>query len=277
MKPFIKWAGGKRNQTDLIIEALLGKGRRLVDGCYYEPFLGGGSVLIELMRRRLLRRGGVVVSDINAELVNAWVQIRDNPQAVCAEARRWESNSQVYYWLRDEVRFTATPEGAARMLWLNRHCFNGVYRVNGDGRFNVPWGKGPTKPLDEGNIHTVGRALERLDVVILVQQWQRSVAVASAGDAIYGDPPYIPVARDSFVAYSEVGFGMPDQIELINALEAAGRRGAAWALSNAGSDESFRLYDDRDLTIREVWERRNVNRDASKRGKVAELLITAGA
>ena len=88
MKPFIKWAGGKRNQTDLIIEALLGKGRRLVDGCYYEPFLGGGSVLIELMRRRLLRRGGVVVSDINAELVNAWVQIRDNPQAVCAEARR---------------------------------------------------------------------------------------------------------------------------------------------------------------------------------------------
>lgn len=277
MKPFLKWAGGKRRQASMVADVVLGECRRQIDGVYYEPFLGGGAVLIELLRRRAIRRGGAVISDINAELINVWVQVRDNPAAVCAEARRWTSTAEVYYWLRDDVQATATPAGAARTLWLNRHCFNGVYRVNGKGGFNVPWGKGATIPLDEGNIHAVGRELERLDVVILVQSWERSVAVAGRGDGVYADPPYIPLKPSSFVSYSEDGFGMKEQVQLIDALEAAGGRGASWCLSNAGSDESFELYDDRNLTIDEVWDLRAVNSRGSDRGKVSELLVRASA
>lgn len=271
--PFMKWAGGKRRQAAIIADAL----PRFVEGVYYEPFVGAGAVFFELARRRALRAGGVLLADANEELVNVWLQVQADASAVCREARQWPNTEDWYKAIRERP-FEATAAGAARTLWLNRTCFNGLFRLNKSRGFNVPWGGTGRRgrrdgSLDEGNLHQVGHLLRKLDVVVIVQDFARTLAVPKAGDAVYCDPPYWPVSKSaSFSTYTGDRFEPVHHQALVEGLCALDE-GVTWRLSSSDAEGAVALYTQHGLTWDTLLERRPINGTGSKRGPVQELLV----
>ncbi|MGC4114098.1 MAG: Dam family site-specific DNA-(adenine-N6)-methyltransferase [Myxococcales bacterium] len=228
--PFVKWAGGKTQ----LLEAILAHLPEKLAGTYHEPFVGGGAVFFKL--RALKRIKKARLSDANVELMNVYVELRDAPEAVLAEleALSTRNNSKDYYEIRAQDPDTMTaPQRAARLIYLNKTGFNGLYRVNSKGGYNVPFGDNQkAKIADRANLLLVHKALAntRLEVC----GFKDVLGHAKAGDFVYFDPPYQPVSKSSsFTAYAKGGFGEVQQRHLAQVVEELSRKGVDVLLSNS--------------------------------------------
>lgn len=266
-RPFLKWPGGKRSLLPKILDWL-------PDGpidCYVEPFLGGGAVFLELARTGRIRRA--ILGDRNEELVDVWRTVRDRPGDVIEAVGQWRYDESVYYQVRElDPASLDRVQRAARTLYLNRSGFNGLYRLNSSGRFNVPFGR-YTNPLlvDADNLRACAAVL-RAGVDLVSGDFQAILGRAPAGACVYCDPPYWPVsATSSFTSYDGCPFGADDQARLGQVFKALPDRGIYGVLSNSWTDGAIGIYGGLDHV--EVAARRGINRDATKRGPVSELLV----
>jgi DNA adenine methylase len=263
-KPFLKWAGGK---TQLLADILARAPKRF--GRYYEPFLGGGAVFFALKPER------ASLSDINPDLIEAYTAIRDHVEEVIAALGFYRCTKDDYYRVRaQKTDLMSLPQRAARLIYLNRTCFNGLYRVNRSGQFNVPFGqyKNPTichaDNLRQASVRLRHMRLRCQPVTAVARQARR-------GDFVYFDPPYVPLSPTAqFVHYARGGYGIDDQKRLAKLFSALSRRGVHVLLSNSDTPLVRELY--RGFTIERVMARRNINRSAAGRGVVAEVLVSGG-
>lgn len=272
--PFVKWAGGK----GALVEEILARAPALTEvERYLEPFLGAGAVFFAIRSRAPSLP--CLVSDSNPELVNAFVALRDELDAVLRhlEAHRDAHGDEHYYAVRATAP-QAIAERAARFIYLNRTCFNGLYRVNRKGEFNVPMGRYENpRILDRENLEAVSAAMQ--DVEIRAADFGELLTQARAGDLVYLDPPYQPLSpTSSFTSYTKDGFGEDDQRRLAKLFAVAVEQGATVILSNSGDARVRSLYESLDPAPRidEVEVKRAINSKPSKRGTVRELLVYYG-
>lgn len=265
-RAFLKWAGGK---TQLLPKILPRLPQRI--GTYFEPFVGSGAVFWALAREGRFEHA--VLSDRNAELITAYRAIRDDVDGIIALLGGWSHSESFYYSLRARDPEAMSPvEAAARMIHLNHTGFNGLYRVNKSGIFNVPFGryKRP-RTLNKPVLLAASRALATVD--LLVADFAEVLATARPGDAVYFDPPYVPMSGTaSFTAYEKSGFGEAAQRRLVSSLEDLQRRGVHALLSNSDVPLTRELY--QGLRCEKVHARRAINSRADKRGPVSELLVS---
>ena len=272
-RPFLKWAGGKQQllaQLDPLFPRSFGR--------YFEPFLGGGAVFFHLARAGMIREA--VLSDANAELIRCYRSVRNHTGQVIAalERHRRQHGKAHYYALRaQEWRHLPAVEAAARMIYLNRTGFNGLYRLNSKGGFNVPMGRHDNlRIVDEENLRAVARVLR--GVKLDVRPFAEVLDHARRGDLVYFDPPYVPLsATASFTGYLPGGFGPDDQRRLAEVFGKLGRRGVRVMLSNADAREVRTLYRSRACDgpayQRQVHANRAINSRADRRGRISELLV----
>jgi len=264
-KPFLKWAGGK---TQLIPEILARVPARI--GRYYEPFIGGGATFFALCPQK------ATLSDVNVDLIGAYVAVRDKPAQLIKCLKEHYCDEAYYYEVRDQDPNSLSPvRAAARIIFMNRTCFNGLYRVNKKGLFNVPFGKYQNpKICDADNIMRVSEVLQGVD--IRVQSVFDSVKRARKGDFVYLDPPYDPVSRtSSFTAYSNSPFGRPQQRQLAELFAKLAKRGVSVLLSNSDTPFIRELY--RGFRVERVGARRAINSRSDKRGRVYEVMVTSAS
>ena len=294
--PLLKWAGGKRQLLAALSRYYPARFER-----YFEPFLGSGAVFFDLLSRGRLDRRRVCLSDVNPDLIGCYRIVRDRPDAVIealealAEEHRLGGDSH-YYDVRDRrfnpQRATAcregrvdpgayTPQLAAMLIFLNRTGFNGLFRLNRQGGFNVPVGRYMSPRIcDPAHVHSVAAALSQPGVTIDHKPFTAALEDAGRGDFVYCDPPYEPLSRTaSFASYTADGFTMIDQRRLQKAVVAACQRGATVVVSNSSAPaivETYRAAEVRKagLTMRLVPARRAINSRATARGAVDELIIS---
>lgn len=264
-KPFLKWAGGK---SQLLGEILARSPKQF--GRYYEPFVGGGAVFFGL------RPQNATLSDINPDLIETYAAIRDRVHDVITALRRYRCNSEDFYSVRAQpTHGLSAAERAARLIYLNRTCFNGLYRVNRAGQFNVPFGRydNPTICHTE-NLIQVSAALRR--VRLLCQPVTALARQVRRGDFVYFDPPYVPMSPTAqFVQYARDGYGLEDQKRLARLFGRLVKRGVHVLLSNSDTPAVRHLY--RHFHIERVLARRSINRTGSGRGTVGEVLVSPHA
>ncbi len=264
-RPFVKWVGGKRS----IIEPLLARLPARMDA-YYEPFLGGGAVFFALANEHRVRSAHL--SDANERLVTTYKAVRDDVEAVIALLRRHArlTSKGHFYRVRERLNSGRLDEAqtAAAFIYLNKVCFNGVWRVNRDGAFNVPWGhhKRPYVP-DEDGLRAASAALARASI----SHHEFDATLIDPDGFYYFDPPY----DGAYAGYSRHGFGPEAHGRLADFTEKLDAAGAHWLLSNADTLFVRQLYKGR--TIEVVESRRTVSRSAAGRGTVGELLVRARA
>jgi DNA adenine methylase len=279
-KPFIKWAGGKTQLLPTLLQMVPKK-----FDFYFEPFVGGGALFFALGRKVPAR-----LSDVNAELMNTYSQVRYNlPKLIihlkehqrAYRSKRIGSHSGEEYLY--EVRSWKRPinrdpvAAAARFIFLNKTCFNGLYRINKKGLFNVPHGKFSSPPniCDVETLQAASMALAKAIFISADFEHMFNIAAKNRGSFLYADPPYAPLNETSdFTSYTKGGFNFADQERLRNAAVAAHRAGVKMLISNSNAPSIVELYSDtKHFEIIEVDARRNVNSDGAKRGPVKELII----
>lgn len=268
LKPLVKWVGGKRQLLPQIHAALPQQGY----STYFEPFFGGGAVLWSLAPK------AATVNDLNAELINLYTVVRDDVSSLIKELSDYPNDEAFFYELRAldrEPSFSLLSpiKRAARTVYLNKTCYNGLYRVNLAGQFNSPFGR-YKKPLicDEKTLTAIHGYLNTNEVTFLNGDYRDAVANAQPGDFVYFDPPYDPVnVTSNFVGYSSGGFNRTNQVELKELTDTLTDRGVNWMLSNSATDFIRELYSDYHVDI--VGASRAINSVASKRGKVDEVLV----
>ena len=270
-KPFVKWAGGKRQIMPEI--------KKYVPENYdtfYEPFVGGGAVFFELAPRK------AVLNDYNSELMNVFECIKDEDKfdKMCTELNHHEANhSEEYYYQvrnidRDIKKYNKMQDykKAARTIYLNKACFNGLYRVNSKNEFNVPFGKKEKVNTYEGqNLGVVHCILNFNDVKLLSTDFEEAVKDAKKGDFVYLDPPY-DSDTSTFNDYTENGFNKDEQRRLALLFKELSDRGCFVMLSNHNTILVNELY--KDYNIHVISAKRNINANGKKRGKVEEVIIT---
>lgn len=270
-KPFVKWAGGKRS----IIDKLIKLSPDNYD-TYYEPFVGGGAMLFELAPTK------AVINDYNIELMNVYNCIKDERKfnLMCKELNKHETNhsEEYYYEIRsldkDKKKFNklADYKRAARTIYLNKACFNGLYRVNSKNEFNVPFGKKlKINTYDGINLGIVYSFLNLNDIKILSIDFETAVKDAKKDDFIYFDPPY-DSDTSTFNSYTENGFGKEEQKRLSNVFKDLDKRGCYVMLSNYNTSLVKELY--KDYNFNYIEAQRNIGAKAKDRGIVEEVIIT---
>jgi DNA adenine methylase len=270
-RPFLKWAGGKGQLLSRFAPLYPDAGRAGLRR-YAEPFLGSGAVLFHV--QRLLRPASVLLADTNEDLIEVYRGVRDAPEAVIAllAAHRAAHARGHYYEVRalDPSRLDLA-ERAARFIYLNKTCYNGLYRQNSRGRFNVPMGRYVKPPiLDADNLRAVSAALAGAE--LRVAHFRQTLDYARRGDFLYLDPPYDPLtATASFTSYTRRPFGAPDQEELADVYATLSRLGCRLMLSNSDTPLIRSLY--RGFDIRGVLARRSINSRADRRGPVREVVV----
>ena len=270
LQPFTKWTGGKRQ--------LLGELRSYMPetfGRYFEPFVGGGALFFDLAPEK------AVINDFNEELINAYRQIKNNPaELINLLIKHKENNSKDYYLAlrsadRDgRISRMTGVERAARILYMLRVDFNGLYRVNSKNQFNVPYGryKNP-KIVDVDLLYQISEYLNENDIEILQTDFAEAVKDAQTGDFVYFDPPYIPLNEtSSFTSYTHEGFSYEEQIRLRNTFKELTERGVYAMLSNSSSPLVEELY--KDFNIYFVEAQRTNGAKSSSRGKISEIIVT---
>ena len=296
-RPLLKWAGGKRQLLDTLSAHYPQSFDR-----YVEPFLGSGAVFFDLHARGLLDGRRAWLADVNPDLVGCYRTVRDAPDSVIAMLRRLQAahrsgGERFYYEVRDQ-RFNParaalrrgspfaagegyTPALAAMLIFLNRTGFNGLFRQNREGEFNVPAGRyADPRICDPDHVRRVAAAFSRPNVDIACVPFDEVLAETGAGDFVYCDPPYAPLSRTaSFAHYTAGGFSAFDQRRLQQAVIEACRRGAQVVLSNSSAPEIVTLYSastarKAGLKLTLVPARRAINSRASARGPVHEVVVT---
>jgi DNA adenine methylase len=292
-KPFVKWAGGKSQLLDEI--------GKTIPACFkykkftfIEPFVGGGAVLFYMIEN-YPELEKIVINDINSDLINTYNVIKNNINELILILKELEkeyhlledkldAKKHFYYSKRDEfnMRSSKPTMQAALFIFLNRTCFNGLYRVNSKNDFNVPIGS-YKKPMicDEENLRAVNKALQK--VIILNEDFEETLKYAEEETLFYFDPPYKPLSKtSSFNSYSKEEFDDADQIRLSNFCKKLDSLGYCWILSNSdvkGQNPNDNFFDDlySEFNIKRVFARRNINANPNKRGELTELLITNNA
>nr|DAT58720.1 MAG TPA: Cytosine specific methyltransferase [Bacteriophage sp.] len=289
VSPFVKWAGGKRQLLDKIDALLPNYIKENKPFKYREYFVGGGAVLFHLLNKYPNMTSAVIV-DNNSDLINTYAQIKNNCEELIEKLFNFESlynnhsnQEQFYKEVRDEYNNSenlSEVERATMFIFLNKTCFNGLYRVNKKGKFNVPWGKREKVSIfDEQNIRNISRLLNEKKVLILCEDYKEVIykarysVVREENTFCYFDPPYLPVSDTSdFTAYTKEGFGKEETDELFVALNFLNTTQTVdWMLSN--SDTEYTRTSLEDYDIQTVSARRNINSDGNKRGKINELII----
>jgi len=267
--PFLKWVGGKGQ----LLAALMERVRAAGDfGRYHEPFVGGGALFFEMHRAGVLGPKHARLSDNNPRLIEAYRAVQTEPESLIKLLADHEAahNEQYYYEMRATVPDTPV-ERAARIIYLNKTCFNGLYRENSKGLFNVPIGKYVNPCIcDPENLRAVSQALQQAEIE--EQPFAAVLDHAVPGDLVYFDPPYHPLsATSSFTSYNNVPFTEETQRELAAVFAKLHERGVKVLLSNSWSPLILEIY--AGFQIDEVQATRMVNSNAAKRGKIAEALV----
>jgi DNA adenine methylase (dam) len=273
VKPFLKWAGGKRQLLPEILEYLP---KNIGKTTYFEPFLGGGALLFELQPKQ------AIVNDSNRELINCYQVIKDDVEELIEVLKDHKArNSKEYFdYLRGIDRLKqynkfSDIQKAARIIYLNKTCYNGLFRVNSKGYFNVPFGryKNPNI-LDEAVLRGVNNYFNQNTVTFLNTDFAEAVKDAKKGDFIYFDPPYDPVSNTaSFTGYDINGFNQNEQKRLKEVVDELTEKGCNVMLSNSATDFILDLYKDYKETTKIVSATRSINSNALKRGKINEVLV----
>ena len=263
-RPFIKWAGGKRQ----LLPALIARVPNTYS-TYYEPFIGGGALFFSQ------RPGRAVLADVNTRLIRTYRGVRDHVDEVIGLLHDYPHDSKFYYDLRQKDIDTASDaEVAAWFIYLNKTGYNGLYRVNRGNGFNVPFGRYANPTIcDESTLRACSAALATVEQ-ILVSDFEVAVAGAKRGDFVYFDPPYVPLSiTSSFTSYTSDGFGLEEQVRLRDVAKGLKKRGVRVLLSNSSAPFVRDLYA-KDFDVAEVLATRMVNSKASARGAIVELVIT---
>jgi DNA adenine methylase len=265
VKPFVKWVGGKTQLLPRLLELAPKE-----FNAYHEPFVGGGAMFFALKPET------AYLTDFNPRLINAFRCVKDNLQEVVAHMQTFKRTKACFYEQRDLLNkegsvFFSEPEAAARFIFLNKTCFNGLWRENSGGGFNVPYGGDRSgKFLDESGLMACSIALRAPNLYLGSEDFG-GASRAAAGDFVYFDPPYVPVAATSFVDYTSDGFGAPEQLRLRDLAAELKSRGVHVMLSNADTPLVREMY--AGFELHEVRARRSVNSNGLGRGKVGELII----
>lgn len=265
--PFLKWVGGKRQ--------IMSEIRRFVPksyNCYYEPFIGGGAVLFELLPKK------AIINDRNRDLMNTYLVIRDQVDELIADLKTHRNESDYFYQIRaldrsESYEQLSNIKKASRLIYLNKTCYNGLYRVNSSGEFNAPYGKYKNPNIiNENTLRAVSNYLQKNDIKILHEDFKQVVMDAKAGDFVYFDPPYHPISKSSnFTGYVQGGFDQFDQRRLKECCDDLNARGVNFLLSNSSAAFITDLYSE--YRIEHIKAIRAVNSNAKKRGEVDEVLI----
>jgi DNA adenine methylase len=273
--PFVKWAGGKSQLLEQFEPFFPTRFNR-----YVEPFVGGGAVFFHLFNKGLIA-DGVILNDLNQDLMTCYEVIRDRVDKLVEELRRHEThkmNESYFYEIREWDRkpgfHERSPvEQTARTIFLNRTCYNGLYRVNSRGQFNVPFGryKNPTI-CDEDNLRAVSQALQGVE--LRSEDFEQCIEWARPGDFVYLDPPYHPLSETaSFTSYTRDNFEEADQIRLAAVFRQLDKMGCQVMLSNSYTPLIRELYDGYGYTRETVTARRAISCRGDGRGGIPELVI----
>ena len=273
--PFVKWAGGKTQ----LLSQLYAFAQPEFDR-YFEPFLGGGALFFYLISDKN-KRFTAYLSDINSELINSYIAVKDNVEKLIKflklhEIRYKKAPVEYYYRLRSKDELVNNTERAARFIALNRTCYNGLYRVNRNGKFNVPLGRYKNPIICNSlNLRNVSLALRYSKATIKVSDYKKILLEnAKEGDFIYLDPPYNPVSPTAyFTRYTNTGFSDQDQKELADVYRELNDRNCKILLSNTSTPLVKELYSDFSKYTKEVEAIRAINCKGSKRGGHKELII----
>lgn len=263
MQPFLKWPGGKRwllqNHRDIFPQRF---------NRYYEPFLGGGATFFSLLPKE------ATISDINSDLINLYLVMRDQPEQLKGVMLQHQSqHSSGYYYQIRAAKLETPLDRAARFLYLNRTCYNGMYRVNKSGRFNVPIGTKTDCVYDIDFFATYSLALQ--NATIQQSDFAEAIDTACAGDLIFADPPYATSAKNGFIKYNGHLFTWEDQKRLLSALVAAKKRGAFIVIANANCEEIQKMYADKGFNVHFFQRSSTIAGKGSTRKKVQELVATS--
>lgn len=270
-KPFVKWAGGKRQLIPILERHIPSE-----FGAYFEPFLGGGAVLFYLLSKNPSLRCSA--SDLNSDLILAYSVIRDQVRDLISSlevhSRRYLKSPDSYYYSVRSSEPVGHVEKVSRLLFLNRTCFNGLYRVNSKGKFNVPLGRYSNPNIvNEENLLSVSHVLQSKKIHISCQDFASVVSHAKKNDFVYFDPPYQPVSRTaSFTSYTDKNFGYEDLEMLADVSEKLDKKGCKVLLSNSNSKDVTGLFSS-GWKIVEIPANRAINSDSAKRTGHTELLI----
>jgi len=269
-QPFLKWAGGKR-QLLPEIRPHLAKGM-VGNPRYYEPFIGGGAVLFDLQPKV------AVINDFNEEIINVYQTIENDVDALIKDLRKHRNDADYYYKLREadrDPRYKSwTPvERASRVIFLNKTCYNGLFRVNSQGQFNVPFGKYKSPNIvNEVILKAVSAYLRTATITCKCGDFEDALKGVNKNSFIYFDPPYHPISNtSSFTGYALNGFDENEQKRLKKLCDKLDKLGCKFLLSNSYCDFIVDLY--RGYNQIEIQATRNINSVGSGRGKISEILI----
>ena len=270
LQPFTKWTGGKRQLLPIIKELM-----PETYNDYYEPFIGGGALFFDIAPER------AVINDYNSELTNCYQQIKDNPQELIDLLKYHQENNSKDYYLQlrsadrdDRINNMSDVQRAARILYMLRVDFNGLYRVNSKNQFNVPYGsyKNP-KIVDENLVSAISTYLNNNQIEIKKGDFEKAVLDVQPGDFVYFDPPYIPLTQtSSFTSYTHEGFSLEDQVRLRDTVKKLTEKGVFVMLSNSSSQVAVELY--KEFNIHYVDVNRTNGAKANSRGRIKEIIVT---
>ena len=273
IKPYLKWAGGKRQ---LLTEIKKNLPKDIYKYVYYEPFIGAGAVFFELQPKK------AVINDSNSQLILTYNVIKDNVEDLILLLKEYQknNNAEFFYKIRnidrdkDKFNTLTSTEKAARLIFLNKTCFNGLYRVNSQGRFNVPFGKYKNPAICEDIVlRQVSNYLNTNEIAILNKDFEQAVLTANKKSFIYFDPPYHSPDKTNFTGYQANGFDENEQERLRNIMIKMTNHGIKCLLSNSDTEYIRELYNYNFFNLIPVLAKRAINSDSAGRGLVNELLI----
>lgn len=268
IKPIVKWAGGKRQ--------LINEIERFIPehySTYYEPFVGGGALLFHIQPNK------AVINDVNEELMNLYTIVKDNVDELIKDLEKHENTKEYYYKMReldrDKERYSKLTniERASRIHFLNKTCFNGMFRVNQQGEFNVPFGR-YTNPdiINKATLKAVSKYFNKSNIKLLNCDFEEALKGIRKGSFVYFDPPYDPISdSSSFTGYAKGGFDREEQKRLKKLCDKLNDRGVKFLLSNSTTEFILELYKDYSLEI--IQARRVINSNPDLRGEVDEVLV----
>jgi len=267
----VKWAGGKR-QLIPVLEQHIPENY----GTYFEPFLGGGAMLFHVVTNNPKQK--CIVSDLNSDLVLAYITVRDKVDDLISSlknhSKNYFKNSKSYYYETRDSEPKSQVEKTSRLIFLNRTCFNGLYRVNSKGKFNVPLGR-YTNPniVNEDNLRSVSQVLQSKKIQISCRDFSAIIDDAKKNDFVYFDPPYQPVSSTAnFTSYTNRDFTYDDLKRLYKLCKKLDSKGCKFVLSNSNSKEVLEIFLN-DWKISEIEANRAINSNSKKRTGHSELII----
>lgn len=263
--PIVKWVGGKRQLMFELLKNMPENYNR-----YFEPFIGGGALFFELQPEN------AYISDMNEELINLYKVVRDNVEELITDLQKHDISKEYFIEIRnidrtEEYKNWSDVQRASRFIYLNRTCFNGMYRVNSKGEFNVPFGhyKNP-RILDENNLINCSNLLQKTE--IKHADFSEILKKVKKGDFVYFDPPYVPLSEtSSFTSYTKDGFDIDMQFKLRDVCDELDSMGVKFLLSNSDTKLVNELYEN--YNIKKVFASRQINANADGRGKITEVLV----